>query len=140
MAGGHGQGCTFMPPLAIRSNILQWSLANLAMVQNQWYHFGIGAPPILVHFSGDWDVHWGYDSGFDPWPFRVGHGLTEPEPSIFAPRTRKDFRRLERAMGLSRAAAARRLVFAAPAVGAIVLALKARRGGCFACTLSLKRV
>ena len=30
------------------------------MVQNQWYHFGIGAPPILVYFTGDWDVHWGY--------------------------------------------------------------------------------
>ena len=26
----------------------------------QWYHFGVGAPPILVYFSGDWDVHWGY--------------------------------------------------------------------------------
>ena len=23
-------------------------------------HFGVGAPPILVHFSGGWDVHWGY--------------------------------------------------------------------------------
>ena len=23
-------------------------------------HFGVGAPPILVHFSGDGDVHWGY--------------------------------------------------------------------------------
>ena len=23
-------------------------------------HFGVGAPPILVCFSGDWDVHWGY--------------------------------------------------------------------------------
>ena len=22
-------------------------------------HFGVGAP-ILVYFSGDWDVHWGY--------------------------------------------------------------------------------
>ena len=22
-------------------------------------HFGVGAPPILVYFSGDWDVHWG---------------------------------------------------------------------------------
>ena len=30
------------------------------MGQNQWYHFGVGAPPSLVHFSGDWDVHWGY--------------------------------------------------------------------------------
>ena len=27
-----------------------------------------GAPPILVYFSGDWDVHWGYDLDFDPWP------------------------------------------------------------------------
>ena len=24
----------------------------MAVGQNQWYHFGIGAPPILVHFSG----------------------------------------------------------------------------------------
>ena len=23
-------------------------------------HFGVGAPPILVYFSGDWVVHWGY--------------------------------------------------------------------------------
>ena len=23
-------------------------------------HFGVGAPPMLVYFSGDWDVHWGY--------------------------------------------------------------------------------
>ena len=23
-------------------------------------HFEVGAPPILVCFSGDWDVHWGY--------------------------------------------------------------------------------
>ena len=23
-------------------------------------HFGVGAPSILVYFSGDWDVHWGY--------------------------------------------------------------------------------
>ena len=32
----------------------------MAVGQNQWYHFGIGAPPILVYFSGGWDVHWGY--------------------------------------------------------------------------------
>ena len=30
------------------------------MGQNQWCHVGVGAPPILVYFSGDWDVHWGY--------------------------------------------------------------------------------
>ena len=33
---------------------------QLAVGQNQWYHFGVGAPPILVYFSGDWDVQWGY--------------------------------------------------------------------------------
>ena len=21
-----------------------------------------------TYFSGDWDVHWGYDLDFDPWP------------------------------------------------------------------------
>ena len=26
---------------------------------HRWYHFGVGAPPILVYVSGDWDVHWG---------------------------------------------------------------------------------
>ena len=34
--------------------------SNMAVVQSEWFHFGIGAPPILVYFSGDWDVHWGY--------------------------------------------------------------------------------
>ena len=33
---------------------------QMAMGQNQWYHIGIGAPPILVYFGGDVDVHWGY--------------------------------------------------------------------------------
>ena len=23
-------------------------------------HSGVGAPPILVYLSGDWDVHWNY--------------------------------------------------------------------------------
>ena len=34
-------------------------MQHMAVGQNQWYHFGVGAPPILVYFSGDWDVHWG---------------------------------------------------------------------------------
>ena len=34
--------------------------AHVAVGQNQWYHFGVGAPPVLVYFSGDWHVHWGY--------------------------------------------------------------------------------
>ena len=33
---------------------------HMAVGQNQWYHFGVGAPPMLVYFSRDWDVHWGY--------------------------------------------------------------------------------
>ena len=32
-----------------------------AVGHNQWYHFEVGAPPNLVFFSGDWDVHWGYE-------------------------------------------------------------------------------
>ena len=32
----------------------------MAVGQNQWYHFGVGAPPIIVYFSGDWDVHCKY--------------------------------------------------------------------------------
>ena len=36
------------------------SKIDLAVGQNQWYHFGVGAPPILVYFSGSWDVYWGY--------------------------------------------------------------------------------
>ena len=35
--------------------------------QNQWYHFGAGAPPILVYFGGDWDVDCGY------WVLTHGH-------------------------------------------------------------------
>ena len=39
----------------------------LAMVQNQWYHCGIGAPPILEPILvGILGVR-----GFDPWPFRA---------------------------------------------------------------------
>ena len=40
----------------------------MAMVQNQWYHFGVfGAPPILepILVVGLVDVHWGYDLGFE---------------------------------------------------------------------------
>ena len=40
----------------------------MAVGHNQWYHFGVGAPPSFVDFSGDWDVDWGYD-----WIFTHGH-------------------------------------------------------------------
>ena len=38
------------------------------ILHNQWCHLEIGATPSLIYFSGDWDVHWGYDLGFDPRP------------------------------------------------------------------------
>ena len=41
----------------------------MAVGQNQCYLFGRGAPPILVYFSGDWDVHWGYDLDLDHWTY-----------------------------------------------------------------------
>ena len=47
-------------------------MGPMATGQNQWYHFGVCAPPNLVYFSGDWDVHWGYDLDFDPWPHQLG--------------------------------------------------------------------
>ena len=42
---------------------------NMAVGQNQWYHFGAGAPPVTVYFSG-WIGMFsgGYDLDFDPWP------------------------------------------------------------------------
>ena len=36
---------------------------RMAVDQNPWHSFGIGVPPSLVYFSGDWDVHWGYFVG-----------------------------------------------------------------------------
>ena len=45
--------------LEIGPGILQVS-SDMAVGQNPWYHVEVGAPPILIHFSGDWDVHSGY--------------------------------------------------------------------------------
>ena len=36
-------------------------------VKTNQYHFGVGAPAIFINFSGDWDVHRGYDLDFDTW-------------------------------------------------------------------------
>ena len=38
-------------------NIWLWVKTNGTMS-------GVGAPPILVDFLGDWDVHWGYNLDF----------------------------------------------------------------------------
>ena len=29
----------------------------------------VNLPPIVVYLSRDWDVLWGYDLDFDPWPY-----------------------------------------------------------------------
>ena len=39
--------------------------------QNQWFHFGVGAPPVLVYLSGGLGCSLGAHQGFDPWPVRV---------------------------------------------------------------------
>ena len=31
--------------------------------------WGRCATHFRTYFSGDWDVHWGYDLAFDPWPY-----------------------------------------------------------------------
>ena len=70
-----GKGCEGTSPPAVDPGFgMKWSHVkagggqgavrfggDLAVGENQWYHFGVGAPPILVDFSGDWDVHWGYE-------------------------------------------------------------------------------
>ena len=48
---------TWVNKVAFGSPTGNMSRKGMAVGQN---HFGVGAPPILVHFSGDWDVHWGH--------------------------------------------------------------------------------
>ena len=38
---------------------------QLAVGQNQWYHFGVAAPSIFVDFSGDWDLQ--EPAGLEVW-------------------------------------------------------------------------
>ena len=49
------------PDAVVQLRALAWFsplvfLIHLAVGQHQWYHIGVGAPRILVYFSGDWDV------------------------------------------------------------------------------------
>ena len=56
------------PAVHLASSVCQSEQCSLSSA-NRWT-FGcgskpmvpawVGAPPILVYFSGDWDVHWGY--------------------------------------------------------------------------------
>ena len=62
LGSGGGTGGLFRLGGTWVANLLVES--HMIVGQSQWYHFGVGAQPILVFVSGDWDVHWGY--GVDP--------------------------------------------------------------------------
>ena len=61
-SGDHSLAASSMASLQVSTSYLANAVAcgHMAVGQNQWYHFGVGAPPSLVYFSEDWDVHWGY--------------------------------------------------------------------------------
>ena len=62
-------------------------LREMAVGQNQWYHFGVGAPPILV-YSGDWEL--GVRFGF--WPPPPPQKKVDSQPSTVSPKTRRSRR------------------------------------------------
>ena len=69
----------FNPKLGNRQNANMRNVclySQLAVGQNQWYHVGVDEPPIVVYCSGDWDVRWGYDLAFDPWPSCCSHATS----------------------------------------------------------------
>ena len=44
-----------------RTKVITMSMpCNWLWLSKPMVPFGVGAPPILVYFSGDWDVHWKY--------------------------------------------------------------------------------
>ena len=45
---------------------------------------GVGAPPIFVYFSGDWDVHWGYGLLTHDQMFGANHSFHYPSLHIRA--------------------------------------------------------
>ena len=51
----NGAKCTSQPSTAF-PGMGFWKVKLIGW-KHQWYHVGVGAPPILVYFSWDWDVH-----------------------------------------------------------------------------------
>ena len=54
-----------------------WALAPriwLWLSKPMGSHFGVGefTTHFRTYFSGIWEVHWGYDLAFDPWPYVSG--------------------------------------------------------------------
>ena len=57
--GGVIMGVLLLELLEVLVGSIEDTGLSLAAGQNQWYHFGPGVHHCLVHFSWDWDVHWG---------------------------------------------------------------------------------
>ena len=53
----------------------------LAVGQSQWYHFGVGALPILIYFRLGLGCSLGVRA-FDPWPLALAERLHSPPPRI----------------------------------------------------------
>ena len=49
-----GQERLAFAALVVREDLNQMACSAMGVGQNQWYHFGVGGPPILVYFIGDW--------------------------------------------------------------------------------------
>ena len=56
---------------------------HVAVGQHQRYHVGVGAPPILVYCSGDWDFHWGQPGFLTHGPCGSPYPKPESQPRLF---------------------------------------------------------
>ena len=110
--------------------------------------FGVAAPPILVYFSGDWDVHWGYrilthgQIGLHPSQLRCGFcpsltlplahltspgvGSQEKERRIRAPNQKTVWNKSRGVLAALAASLALHCQVLAPASGALKLGSKSR--------------
>ena len=56
--------CKYVLLPYVNQCIHQFRPGNVAVGQNQWHHFGVAAPPILVYFRGDLLMFTGVRFGF----------------------------------------------------------------------------
>ena len=67
--------------------LVEGSTLLMRMSQNQWYHFGASAPPILEPISVvGLGCSLGANRDFDPWPrVTISHALVSPHACCLAP-------------------------------------------------------
>ena len=58
------------------AQVVPLQVARWLWVKTSGTIFGVGAPRTWVYFSGNRDVHCGYDLDFDPWPCQKLPGWT----------------------------------------------------------------